>query len=78
MTIGKDIADKIQNKVEWNKIDWEQIIKECGIDVDDILLRLQAQYPGWYFETMTTRGLALMLQDRGFNIIEESKYFIKM
>jgi hypothetical protein len=85
MTLGKDIADKIKAKnerVEWNKvleeIDWEVVINYYGPNVEDMLNYLRSAYPGWYFENMTVKGLALMLYDRGFFITEETKYFVSI
>lgn len=83
MTLGKDIADKIKSKnerVEWNKvleeIDWEVVINYYGPNVEYMLNYLREAYPGWYFENMTVKGLALMLSDRGFFVTEKTKYFV--
>lgn len=83
MTLGKDIADKIQAKnerIEWNKvleeINWEAVINDYGPNVEYMLSYLRDEYPGWYFENMTVKGLALMLSDRGFFVTEKTKYFV--
>ena len=85
MTLGKNIVNKIQannERIEWNKIleeiDWKEVIKDYGPNVEDILKYLRSAYPGWYFENMTIKGLALMLQDRGFFITEKVKYFVSI
>lgn len=83
MTLGKDIADKIKSKsekVEWNKvleeINWEAVANEYGPNVEYMLNYLREAYPGWYFENMTVKGLALTLSDRGFFVTEQTKYFV--
>lgn len=83
MTLGANLADKIKEQneqIKWNEvleeIDWKQEIAERGPKVASVLEGVRVKHPGWYFETMTPKGLAKYLKDLGFVVYEDITYSV--